>query len=319
MGTRGTSSVFRPVLVVLALTGLPGCLSSLASGAMADALSGSGGVYGQDDDPELVRDATPFALKTMEGVLVSQPEHVGLLTALASGFVQYGYAFVAQDAHRIEEDDYEGARVLVARARKLYARGRGYGLRGLEARHEGFTAELTADSDAALARLEAEDVPLVYWTAAAWGLWIASGDLEPEAMAQFPTVQALAARALALDPAWNDGTLHELFVTLETAAPGGSVEKASQHYTRALELNGGRRAGTYVSYAENICVKTQDSRAFHRALAAALAIDVDAHPDDRLANVIMQRRARRLEARSEDLFLEDVRDADTASTARGSL
>ena len=43
---------------------LSGCnLTGAATGALADALSGSGGAYGKDDDPELIEDALPFALK----------------------------------------------------------------------------------------------------------------------------------------------------------------------------------------------------------------------------------------------------------------
>ena len=57
-----------------------------ALAAASDAVAQSGGTYGSDDDPELVRDAVPFGLKTMEGLLVEHPEHKGLLTALASGF-----------------------------------------------------------------------------------------------------------------------------------------------------------------------------------------------------------------------------------------
>ena len=68
---------------------LTGCVRSLATGALADALSGTSSLS-SDDDPELVRDAAPFGLKTMESLLPEQPHHKGLLTALASGFTQYG-------------------------------------------------------------------------------------------------------------------------------------------------------------------------------------------------------------------------------------
>jgi hypothetical protein len=50
-------------------------------------------------------------------------------------------------------------------------------------------------------------------------------------------------------------------------------------------------------------VKEQNAKEFRELLEKALAIDVDRRPEDRLANVIMQRRARRLLARIEDLFL----------------
>ena len=56
-----------------------------------------------DDDPELVRDALPFALKLMESVQVELPEHGALLLGLASGFTQYSYAFVQTPAEELEE------------------------------------------------------------------------------------------------------------------------------------------------------------------------------------------------------------------------
>src|SRR5512133_759697 len=92
------SPVNRPQIALVALgalLSLSGC-KSIAVGFAADALSGGGGggAMAQDDDPELVRDAVPFALKTMEQLLEQAPHHEGLLLSLASGFTQYGYAFV---------------------------------------------------------------------------------------------------------------------------------------------------------------------------------------------------------------------------------
>ena len=96
-------------------------------------MAGSGSTYATDDDPELVRDAVPFGLKTMEGVLAEKPRHRGLLTALASGFTQYAYAFVQSDADAADLDGrLYAARAGRARARKLFLRARDYGLRGLE-------------------------------------------------------------------------------------------------------------------------------------------------------------------------------------------
>src|SRR4030065_2562382 len=65
---------------------------------MADAASSGGEAFARDDDPELVRDAVPFALKAMESLLSSSPDHKGLLVALCKGFTQYAVAFVRQDA-----------------------------------------------------------------------------------------------------------------------------------------------------------------------------------------------------------------------------
>lgn len=295
----------RTVLAVLALSWLAGC-KSLATGALADALSGSGGAYATDDDPELVAGAVPFGLKTMEGVLVEEPEHVGLLTALASGFAQYGYAFVEQEADRVMEHDVDRAVALRKRAHRLYVRALGYGMRGLAVEHPGFRDAYMKETDATLASTTAADVPLLYWTAAAWGLAIGTAKEDPAVFADLPKVAPLARRALALDESWNRGTLHELFISLEASIPDGNLERAREHFARAIALSGGTRAGPYVTLAEKVSVKQQNAREFHELLDKALAVDLDASPEDRLANVIMKRRAERLKKLSGDLFLEDV-------------
>lgn len=300
--------------IALIAAGTTGC-ASLVTSSLADALSGSGALYAQDDDPELIADAIPFALKTMEGVLVEEPDHVPLLTALCAGFTQYAYAFVSEEADRVEEADYARSEQLRDRAKRLFLRARDFGKRGLEVRHEGFGTELKDRKDVAFARLEKEDVALVYWTAASWALYIAGSGLDPDVVAELPTVRALVERALVLDATFGDGALHELVVSLETAVPGGSLDRAETHYRSAVEMSGGRRAGTFVAYAERICVRRQDRACFDAALKRALSIDVNAYPQDRLANVIMQRRARRLKSEAEDLFVVNDDDA-SPSVAR---
>ncbi|MCC7385035.1 MAG: hypothetical protein IT384_24530 [Deltaproteobacteria bacterium] len=290
-------------LIGLALASA-GCIRAYATGAVADALSGSGGVYATDDDPELIEGAVPFGLKTMEAVLVQQPEHRGLLTALASGFVQYGVAFVSMPADLVAVSDLARSQEMKLRARRLFLRARDYGLRGLEVEHEHFQEALRTDAARALLATELEDVPLLYWTAAAWGSAVAADKTDTQMIADLPIVQALADRAMTLDPSWNRGALHELFITLETVRPGGTHEKAREHFQRALELSGATRAGPFVSLAEDVSVQEQNLTEFRQLLERALAIDVQAHPEDRLANVIMQRRARWLLARVADLFLD---------------
>ena len=92
----------------------------------------SSSAFARDDDPELVRDAIPFALKTIESLIEQSPKHKGLLTAAASGFTQYGYAFIQQEADFIEAQDLDRGDAMRARAKKLYLRAVDYGLRGLE-------------------------------------------------------------------------------------------------------------------------------------------------------------------------------------------
>jgi len=73
-----------------------------------------------------------------------------------------------------------------------------------------------------------------------------------------------------------------------------------------VELSEGKKAGPYVSFAESVTVKKQNAREFHQLLDRALAVDIEASPDDRLVNTLMIEKAAWLKAASEDLFLEDV-------------
>jgi len=287
-----------PVLAALMLAG--GC-TRIITRAAGSALVADGTLFAAEDDPELVRQALPFGLKTLEGLLAKAPADDRLLLAAASGFAQYAYAFVQQEAEFLAGKDPDAGRAGLARARRLYLRARDYGLRGLEARHPGFSAALAADPKAALARARREDVPLLYWTLAAWGGWVAQSKDDMQAVGQLPRVEALLERALALDEGWDGGSLHEFAVTYHGAR--GDHARARSHFDRALALGSGLRQGPRVAFAETVCVATQDRRAFDRLLDQALAFDADRLPAHRLANLLAQSRARWLKARAEDLFL----------------
>ena len=68
-------------------------------------------------------------------------------------------------------------------------------------------------------------------------------------------------------------------------------------------MSRGQQAGPYVSYAESVAVKLQNLNLFEEMLQQALSIDPDTNPDHRLANLIMQQRARWLLSQKENLFL----------------
>jgi len=299
----------RTFVLLATLAPLAGC-KSVALKFAADSLASSGEAYASDDDPELVRDAIPFGLKTMESVLEEKPRHEGLLTALASGFTSYAYAFVQQDADFADwNGKLDAARAGRERARKLYLRARGYGLRGLDVRRDRFGQRLLAggkDARAALAEAGKDDVPLLYWTASAWALAIAADKANMAAVAELPTPVAMMERALALDEAWNDGAIHEFFVVLDagrSAAEGGGPERARAHLDRALALSMKKKLGPRVSFAEGVLVQRQDRDGFVRTLEEVVRADPGEVPRYRLVNILAQQRARALLAHVDDLFL----------------
>src|SRR4026207_2004617 len=136
--------------VLVALTS--GCsLKTMAVKTVANTLSAPGDVFTREDYPERIREATPFALKLYESLLESVPNHVPLLVATCGGFTQYGYAFLEAEADSLDNSRRAEATALRARALKHYPRGRGYCLRGVDARFgKGTSQALLQDPAAAL-------------------------------------------------------------------------------------------------------------------------------------------------------------------------
>jgi len=296
-------------LVVACAMSLTGCsIRSLAINSLASALADSASVYASDPDAELVRDALPFALKTFEALLVNAPKNQGLLLSTCSGFTQYAYAFVEADAAQLEFSDYAESRRLEERALELYLRARDYCLRALELDYPGITERLMLQPEAAAAVLTANDLDIVYWTAASWGSAISVGIHRLEVIADLPAVRALFDRALNLDEGYSDGALHEALISLEALpeAMGGSRQRADQHFERAIELSHGLSASPYVGYAASVLVPAQERAAFRRTLEQALAVDPDAAVELRLANHVARARARFLLDHADDLFLEPL-------------
>ncbi|MFZ0927392.1 MAG: TRAP transporter TatT component family protein [Syntrophobacteraceae bacterium] len=287
---------------------LAGCsLNKFAVDRLGNALAESSSIYAADDDPDLVGAALPFGLKTIESLLAQSPHHKGLLLAATSGFTQYAYAFVQTEADLIEDTDIMRAISLRERALRLYRRGLGYGIRGLEEIQPGFVVLLGSDSGKALAVTGKQDVPLLFWTAAAWGAAISLDKTNPALSVDLPRVEALIQRALELDESFGSGMIYDFMIVYEggrPAAAGGSIDRARQSLARAIKLSGGRRAAPLVSFAETVDVAIQDRVEFKELLDRALAINIDDAPDQRLSNIIAQRRARWLLARMDRLFID---------------
>jgi len=308
--TRGrvVHVLFAAGLTCLLVTGCS--IKRIAVNKVGDALAAGGTTFTSDDDPELIKAALPFSLKLMESLLAESPNHKALLFATANGFTSYAVAFVQQDADEMQGQDFEKAEAMKKRAKRLFLRARNYGLRGLEVSHPGFTNALRVDPISAVKVANLKDVPLLYWTAAAWAKAISVSTDDPQLVGDLPIVEALIYRALALDESWNDGAIHGFLITYEMtrAIPEADREaNARKHFDRAMELSRGQQAGPLVAYAEAVCVPKHDAKQFDALLQQALAIDPDAHPEVRLVNLIMQRRARWLVTQRDELFVATVK------------
>jgi predicted anti-sigma-YlaC factor YlaD len=283
---------------------LAGCsFQRTSADIVGDAISGGGTSFSGDDDPELIREALPFGLKSYESLLDVTPDHRGLLLSSARGFAVYAY-LVQRDGDGLGDGQLAKKRAIEARARKLFLRGRDYALRGLEVKHPGIGGKLRKNAATALSVTNKDDVPFLYWAGAAWGGALSAAKDDLNLIAELPLAGALVGRVLALDEGFDHGAAHEFFISYEAGRPGGSAAKARRHYTKALKMSAGRRASVHVALAEAVSVPEQKLKEFRQMLAKVLAYDVDAYRPLRLSNVLAQSRARWLKTRTADLFLD---------------
>lgn len=294
--------------MLLAAAACAGCsLRSMAVNAVMPTLANPA-VYLSEEDPEVVRAALPFLLKTIESILDADPARQDALLFANTGFLLYANAFLQADAALAEWDDYALADELNARARRMYLRARDYGLRNVEIDNPDIAARLQADPAAAAAVFEEEDVETLYYLGGAWLLAISLGLDQPALVADLPAARALLDRALELDEDFERGALHGAFITLESVgeAMGGSHARAREHFARAVELSEGLDAAPYLSLATGVAVAEENRAEFRELLETAIAIDPDEEPRNRLLNLIAQRRARVLLDHIDDLFFEPL-------------
>ena len=306
---KGLMKIARVLTATALSLALAGCsVKNFAIKEIASSLAeGSGSAFAQEADIEFAGQAIPFSLKLVESLLAAQPDNPDLLLAAASGFTQYAKGWVEEPADFIEGEDFFEAQRQYERAVGFYLRAYDYGLQGLEAGHPGFGAAFRADPEAAASQLAGVDVDLSYWTAAALGSAISLSRTDPELLAQLPAVEALADRALVLNPDWGLGAIHELLITLKSSGTGDPVamEQAVRgHYEEVVRISGGAAASAHVSLAEAISIQNQNRTEFEGLMQSALAVDADAYSENRLAILVAQRRATWLLEWVDDLFLE---------------
>jgi predicted anti-sigma-YlaC factor YlaD len=302
-------------MVLLVALAMSGCsVRKYAINKLGDSLANSGTTFASDNDPEFVGQAIPFSLKLIESLLAESPKHRGLLFAAASGFTQYSYVYVQHPAEELESIDVGKSVAMDARARNLYLRARDYGLRGLETRHRGFTDGMRENPKTAVSVAKPVDVPLLYWTAVAWGAAISLSKDHPQIVAEQPQVEALIDRAQELNPDYDHGVIDQFLISYESARQGVSGDFAARckkHFDRAVRLSDGQLASPFVSYAETVSVPKQNRTEFESLLNQALAVNPDARLEWRLSNLIMQRRARWLLSREDELFLDAVAQGES--------
>lgn len=306
MKTRNAAGLGLAALLLLGSCSL----QKVAMNKVAGMLSSSSGtdVFSSDNDPDLVGDALPFAIKLYESLLASVPDHAGLRLRTGSLYIMYANAFVQTPADMTPRREGEVKEYLLARAKNLYLRGRDILFAALEKKNPLIRTQLKERKyREAMAPFKKEDVPLLYWTAVGW---VAAFSVNPFDMTlgqTLPQTAAMMERVAELDPAYNRGALHVFYVSYYGSLPdymGGDAAKARRHFEEAQAIAGATDTSALMALATTVCVNEQKAAEFKKLLGQVLAFDPEKSPANRLVNILNQRKARWFLEHIDDFFIE---------------
>lgn len=298
------------ILILTACLFFSCSINKMIVNKIADSLSqGDSTVFTGDNDPELIGEALPFALKLYESLLEQTPENTDLLLATGKAFSLYSYGFVQSKAEKLSDEDIDKKTHLMKRAKKLYLRGRDYILRAIEVNHSGFLKKIDENKiDGFLSQMKKDDVPFLYWGGMSWMGAFSVDPFDFElGMSKINGVKMIT-KALELDEEYENGSIHSFFISYYGSMPegmGGSEKKAREHYEKALQFTKGKIASPYLNLAVSVCVNKQKIDEFKELMDKVLEIDVDKDPGNRLLNLLAQDKAKWMLEHLDDYFIID--------------
>lgn len=264
-----------------------------------------------ENDPELVRDFFPTALKLYEIMHLQNPGHEGLSVMTGQLYIMYANAFVQTPAEQLPADQFDKQNEAYLRAGNFYLRGSTFALEALDHKYRAFSASVFGQDEtaakAALERCKKTDTAALYWAGAGALGAFALDPLNTNLLSILPGSISMLERAAFLDPGFNKGAIWEILMSFYAAAPdslGGGRDKALAAYEKALQYSLGTSPGTHIGYARSFCIPAQDGAGFDAALEKALAIDPESQSDNRLVLTIAHRQALWLKEHKADFILE---------------
>ncbi len=277
------------LLALLPATCLTGC-ASIASSAAAGLAGNLSAAILEQDDPELVREATPAYLVLIDSFArdSSDPEVLG---AAAELYAAYGTLFV---------DDAD-------RSRRLTDRALTYGRRAVCAADETGCELQRLDFDAyssAIAGLRKRSGDALFSYSLGTLAWIQAHSADFQALAELPKVELALLRAGELTGPERQGDIYKYLGVLNSLRPpalGGDPGKGKAYFERAIELTEGRDLSVKVEYARGYARLVYDRELHDQLLNEVLTADVQ-QPGLTLFNRMAQAEAKGLLASADDYF-----------------
>lgn len=284
------------LLLVLLLAGCSSFFENQAAKSTLKILQQSTVAARRLADVQLAREAAPGGVVQLAAFSATYPKHRGFRVLHAEATCGYALGFVF--------DDWEAASLA---GREDEARAIAKRVEGLLATCIELNLELlpkawrAADWKPLLPSVTREHVPALLSIASAEAARIA---LDPIAgISRLERVLAILTRCTEVAPGFRDAEGEIMLGSLLAGRArffGGPNGEAQ--FTAARRLLGPGAVLVDVMYARGVAVARQDRALFTRHLDAALAADVSAYPDRRLANELARVKAARYRGAIETLI-----------------
>jgi hypothetical protein len=285
------------ITAVLSMFFLANCsLQKMTTSKLTDSLTGSNStVFTGDDDPKLIGDALPFALKFYETMLSKDSTNPKLYLTTGMLFALYAQAYVQFPADTLSDSLLDIKKREGKRAKKLFLRARDYATRGFLISNKEFArAYKSLPIDSALSYCSQADTNYLYWTAVSWMGAIAADRSDLGLSMSIKKPIAMINKLLTLNESYNSGSVHELLCTYYGNAPkafGGDSAKARIHFNKAVEQAKESKVSVYVTGALTLAQKNGNNEELQDLLTKAISIDINKFPELRLQNTIYQQKA----------------------------
>lgn len=305
----------KQMIVAAALSALTvsACdLGKVAVGTTSKVLDRGKYAMKQEADFDLAARAIPGSLKTVETFHMVDPSNHILTNILAEGFCQYGSGFIEDEWEvALFAKDFDEAEHQSLRATKAFTRCMGYGLHILGKSWQKAMLGTLDDVKARVARTGWGQRDALLWAGVGLAGTINHNKDNPEMVVHVVKAIAIVERVIELDDKHNQkdqnkrATAHIVRAMMHLALPaalGGDPEAGKASFERALQISENKYLLAKVLLARKYAVATQKPELFRKLLVEVLQTDPAIWPENRLANEIAHRRARRYLKHEKELF-----------------
>ena len=284
----------RASLAVLALLGT-GCIDRMILDGTIQSTRQASSAFDTLSDLEVARLGAGSSIVQLEGMNKLAPDNEDALFLLTQSWVGYGGAFIEDDWEQaVDRGDEEGEEYHATRARQAYERALRFGVPLLEAHHPGFAAAQKNYETITtyLKQFDKKDAENLLWVGAAW---LSRGGVaaeKPEVVADLFVGVALLERSVELDETLAYGLGLCALGAYHARAPDAEMAQGKAMFEKALANTGHKALTVQVMYAQNWACNAHDEALYRSLLKEVLDAD-DPLPQQRLENVIAQRKAKR--------------------------